>query len=351
MNLAKFLDLANIVIHSCAVKVVRLLHLVFSSQNASKDYSNELEFLFKYSTDAVYRLRYDDMKYEYVSPNITKLLGFEADEMMGMSFRSLIYQVKMVTDMRAISSYKELEEKRKSGDIGKWQADYLVRTKDGRRVWVSDVSYPWYDEKGELIGSIGYLRDINDRVIAEEKIKDEIHNLSKYDQLTKLYNRNEFFSTIEKELKRIKRSKNEFSILVIDIDHFKKVNDSYGHQVGDKVIEDVAKIIKQSIRETDLAARMGGEEFAIFLPDTPARGAYWVAERISSAVAKYSFPTMIDGYESLVGCTVSVGVSSARPDGAADAAALYKMADLQLYIAKNTGRNQIAMEEMGYLVH
>jgi diguanylate cyclase (GGDEF)-like protein/PAS domain S-box-containing protein len=309
---------------------------------------DELELLTTNSSDTVYRLRYNSMSYDYVSPSIVKLLGFTPEEMMAMNFRSLIIDTKLISNgLQSVMHYGDLEEARRRGDVSKWQADYLIRTKDGRKIWITDISYPWFNERGDIIGSIGSLRDITDRVRAEQLIKDELIRLAHTDPLTGIANRRHFFEKVEEELKRIKRSGSEFSILLIDVDHFKKINDIYGHDVGDKMLTEIATLIQSCLRETDLCARIGGEEFSVFLPDTQENGAFWVADRICSRIAKHSF-FVADG-KTPMNLTVSIGVAGANSSSDLTSAQLYKNADTRLYIAKHTGRNQVSADEIVHL--
>jgi len=305
----------------------------------------EIELLTSYSTDTIYRLRYDTMKYDYISPNVLRLLGYSPEEMKTLNIRTLILETRIITDaMRTVKSFQPLEENRKKGEVSKWQADYLMRTKDGRRIWVSDISYPWFDQTGAIIGSVGSLRDITDRVEAETAAQEEMLRLSTCDILTGLSNRHVFFTRLEDELKRNRRSHEDLSILLIDIDHLRRINDEHGNEAGDAVIKGVAEIIHACLRETDVGARMGGEEFGVLLPNTPAAGSYWVAERIRTNVAKKNFG-FGDGRE-LLGCTVSIGLASAHFDENMDAHSLYKAVDTRLYIAKHTVRNQVSMDEL-----
>ncbi len=306
---------------------------------------SELDLLTSYSADTIYRLHYETMHYDYVSPSITRLLGFSPQEMKKLNFRELILETRIVTNgMKAVESYDDLERQRKEGDVNKWQADYLVRTKDGRKIWVSDISYPWFDDRGKIIGSIGSLRDITERVQVESEIKEELEKLTNIDALTDLANRREFFYRLDHEMKRIRRNQSEVSILVIDIDHFRRINEQFGHDIGDAVIMQVADIIRKQLRETDLAARIGGEEFGVFLPDTPIEGAYWVAERIRLSIAKALM--MVGADKTPVGVTVSIGAATATVHDELDATEIYKMADTRLYIAKHTGRNQVSVDEI-----
>lgn len=301
----------------------------------------EVALLTSYSTDVIYRLRYDGMKYDYISPSVAKLLGYSPEDMEKLNIRNLIVETKIVNDgMKKVDSFDKLESSRKKGEVSKWQADYLIKTKDGRKIWVSDISYPWFDETGSIIGSVGSLRDISDRIEAENKVKEELKRIANTDPLTGIANRRVFFEKMEEEIKRIKRGRGEFSMLLLDIDHFKKVNDTYGHDVGDYILIEVTKVIAEALREVDIPARLGGEEFGIFLPETGTQGALHVAERVRSAIAKHTF--MADAKQNRpIGCTVSIGISTVRFDDETDATKIYKAADTRLYIAKNSGRNQV----------
>lgn len=315
------------------------------AQPEVSDLKAEIELLTSYSTDTIYRLRYDTMRYDYVSPSVVRLLGYTQEEILRISIRSLILETRIVSNaLKPVESFAHLEEARKRGDVNKWQADYLMRTRDGRKIWVSDISYPWFDEEGAIIGSVGSLRDITDRVEAETRSKEEIARMANTDLLTGLSSRRVFFSKLEDELRRIKRSHEDLSIMLIDMDYFKNINNNYGQHVGDKVLQGVSRIIASCLRETDTGARIGGEEFGVILPETPASGAFWVGERIRSSVAKETFALGEENH--LFGCTVSIGIASARFDQNLEANALYKTADQRLYIAKHTGRNQVSMDEL-----
>lgn len=310
---------------------------------------DEIALLTSYSTDTIYRLRYDTMQYDYISPSVERLLGYTQAEIKGMNIRSLILETRIVSNaLKPVDSFTHLEEARKSGHLNKWQADYLMLTKDNRKIWVSDISYPWFAESGEkkgtIIGSVGSLRDITERVEAETLAKEEMARMANTDMLTGLASRRLFFIRLEDELKRIKRNHEDLSVMLIDMDYFKNINNNYGQAVGDKVLQAVGRIITSCMRETDTAARVDGGEFAVILPETPASGAFWVAERIRANVAKETFALGEENH--LFGCTVSIGIASAQFDQNLDANSLYKIADQRLYIAKHTGRNQVSMDEL-----
>jgi two-component system cell cycle response regulator len=157
------------------------------------------------------------------------------------------------------------------------------------------------------------------------------------DPLTGLFNRRRFDDVLKREFAITKRYVTPLSCLMIDVDHFKRINDLYGHDAGDRVLCGVASRLAARLREVDTAARFGGEEFAILLPQTPKQGAMIVAERIAGVVRREHFE-FDDGSASV---TVSVGVADSRdvtgnaPDG------LVKAADSALYLAKSRGRDQV----------
>lgn len=305
----------------------------------------EIDLLTSYSSDTIYRLRYDSMNYDYISPAIVKLLGFSPEEMQKVNFRSLIVETNIISNgIKSVKSFDELEKSRKNGDVNKWQADYLVRTRDGRKIWISDISYPWFNESGEIIGSIGSLRDISDRIAAEGKNNQELLKVANTDSLTGLPNRKIFFEHIDSEVRRSQRSESPFSILLIDVDFFKKINDTYGQATGDSILKEISQIMMTCLRDTDVLARIGGEEFGIFLPDTPEQSAYWVADRICTSVAKHNF--FAQNSIMPLKCTVSIGLACNEENRELNSSELYKQADTRLYIAKNTGRNQVSKDEI-----
>ena len=166
----------------------------------------------------------------------------------------------------------------------------------------------------------------------------ELHQISITDSLTGLYNRKHLMETLDKEVTRSERYSHPFSLLVIDIDHFKKYNDTYGHLAGDEVLRRLASVFKETIRSSDYAARYGGEEFIIILPEiSPEQGAE-AAERIRCKVAEQRF----EGDGEAIAVTISVGVAS-YPENGEDAETVIRNADEALYEAKKLGRNQVVL--------
>lgn len=175
------------------------------------------------------------------------------------------------------------------------------------------------------------------RLLTEEMHKvgvlnERLSELAHTDALTGLYNRRAYDQELAREWRRVQRNGAALSVLLIDADHFKSINDQHGHAVGDRVLQALAALIQRSAREIDVAARIGGEEFAVLLSDTGATSALNVAERIRSQIAQSD--TM-----PVTGVTVSIGVATLAAEESA--ASLQHRADQALYMAKSQGRNRV----------
>ena len=167
------------------------------------------------------------------------------------------------------------------------------------------------------------------------KLHQEVEKTAITDGLTEMYTRSHTFNRFEEEINRAKLKKIQTSFLMIDVDHFKELNDHHGHLTGDKILRKIAKIIKKNIREIDIGGRYGGEEFCIILPDTDSEGAQYAAERIRHAAEE----TEIRAYDANVNITVSIGVATYPKDGQSVSEIVDK-ADWALYRAKKQGRNR-----------
>ncbi len=183
-------------------------------------------------------------------------------------------------------------------------------------------------EAGERI--INYQNHLKNNYI-------KLYEASLIDTLTKIYNRKTILDKLNSEFQRAKRLNNNLSVIMCDIDYFKKINDSYGHIIGDKILENIGEILKTNLRLYDSAGRYGGEEFLLILPDTDTNTAYKVADRIKKylennhlKVGKFSIPV-----------TMSFGISSSS--GKKSISELIDNADKQLYKAKRAGRNRIIL--------
>lgn len=176
-------------------------------------------------------------------------------------------------------------------------------------------------------------------LIEAEHDKCDLFDQAMTDPLTKALNRRAFFRFAEREVLRAARYGNRLSALMIDIDHFKKVNDVHGHAVGDDVLKGLAQLVTQTIREGDLFGRLGGEEFAMVMPETDLRRAAMLAERLRVAVKDLSF----QGKDGAFGITLSIGISEPEFTDI-DILPALERADLALYRAKREGRDRAEIE-------
>jgi len=184
-----------------------------------------------------------------------------------------------------------------------------------------------HDNDGDMVGSAALIRDVTEQV----RLEEELRILSSTDALTGLYNRRFLDMTIAHEVDRAQRYNLHVSILMFDVDHFKKFNDTHGHDQGDRVLQAIAKAMRHVFRNVDFPCRYGGEEFIGILPDTPAEGAAIAAERLRAYIENME----VDG----LNVTISIGVASIPPLKVNRSTELVELADKALYLAKDAGRN------------
>ena len=209
-------------------------------------------------------------------------------------------------------------------------------TVDNRWYQCRDQAVPWTD--GHLV-RLEIATDITTRKCVEEELliaMQRAEELAQKDELTTLYNRRAFFERGHHAFKQCKRFGHPTSMIMMDIDYFKRVNDDYGHSAGDDVLHSVACLVKSLVREIDIVARMGGEEFAFLLPETNIEDAAILAERLRSEVE--SLIVTNEGQE--IGLTASFGVAMCNDD-ISSVEALLRNADDALYVAKREGRNRM----------
>jgi two-component system cell cycle response regulator len=163
------------------------------------------------------------------------------------------------------------------------------------------------------------------------------------DALTGVYNRRYMHSHLDRKIMEITEAGKPVSVMMFDIDHFKPINDTYGHAAGDEVLKQLAARVADNVRDFDMVARYGGEEFVVIMPTTPPEAAFMVAERVRNRIAGAPFP--IPGQEEPLEVTVSIGVATTT-DPAEEAASLVARADASLYEAKRTGRNRSCSAEL-----
>lgn len=225
------------------------------------------------------------------------------------------------------------------------QRPYLFRFKHHRPItggvthmYQNCTFIPFEGSGGESLVCIT-LFDVTDTAISHREVEQahaDLEELSHRDALTGVYNRRFMEAELQKEFKRVERYGGKLSVLFLDLDFFKKVNDTYGHQAGDKVLIEVTQRISDIVRTTDYLARYGGEEFAIILPETDTTGGLIFANRVKQVIEKT--PVFYEEHTILV--TASLGLSE-YCEGVESYDALLDQSDKALYVAKKQGRNRV----------
>ena len=264
----------------------------------------------------------------YASPASQALLGYAPQELIGGDPLDLAHphdRPQLATMLETLQVGAESPA-----------LQYRARRKDGTYVWVELTGRAL----GENLGLMLSLRDSTRRKSAEDRLEEANRNLrmlASTDGLTGLANRRSFDKALARELARCARDGLPVALLLVDVDHFKSYNDSYGHQEGDECLKRLSHLLRGMARRPgDVAARYGGEEFAIILPNTSAEGGHWFAENLRTSVEALNIPHCRSSYGIV---TVSIGLVCEIPIDGGDSAML-QHADAALYAAKASGRNR-----------
>jgi diguanylate cyclase (GGDEF)-like protein/PAS domain S-box-containing protein len=256
----------------------------------------------------------------YASKAFCDICEYTQKELVGKS-HSIIRHKDMSDDI-----YKDLWGTISKGKV--WNGELKNKTKSGGYYWVDVVITPDFDYKGDIVGYTSIRQDITSKKLIEK--------ITVTDYLTQLYNKKYFDETLEKEIYSAKRYKYPLSLIILDIDHFKKINDTYGHAVGDSVLVEFSKLIKENSRKSDIISRIGGEEFSIVVANDPSECVYKFATKLREIIATHKF-------EIIGNVTSSLGVSSLSQDDTKES--FFEKSDKALYKAKNTGRNQVIQHQ------
>jgi PAS domain S-box/diguanylate cyclase (GGDEF) domain len=259
---------------------------------------------------------------EYVNPAFTSFTGYTFEEAKGKNPRFL------QSGQTPPETFKQMWETLQAGRT--WRGEFVNRRKNGEIYWEQTVIASMLDDKGQITHYIAVKEDITARKIAEM----DMERLVISDPLTGLRNRRGFFSEAEKTFARSKHYPYELVVLMIDIDHFKHINDTYGRQAGDAVLREVAARLQHSLRPTDLIARYGGEEFVALLPRMPITALGPLANRLNAIVR--GTPVLYDGQN--ISVTISIGAAILTQDSLS-LDQLLTQANQAMYQAKQNGRN------------
>ncbi len=275
--------------------------------------SHQLELTDRYVLSAVVN---KDGKIKEASTALCVSSGYSQEELLHMSSQLLVVPDYLDRRQEAISKVLNGET---------WQGELQFLRKNGTTFWVFVYLDPMQGADGDIVGYRSTATDITEKKL--------IQQISETDGLTGIANRNKLDSALGKEWERYLRYGQEFSLILFDLDHFKKINDEFGHLEGDQVLIRVAKLVETLVRKIDTIGRWGGEEFLIIVPQTDRESAVLVAEKIRTAIA-----AMEDVVWQRI--TASFGVATAQPE-MADSEVLLRLADKALYQAKENGRNQV----------
>ena len=244
-----------------------------------------------------------------VNPAAFRLLRFTARPLIGLNINQLAFSIPIDETS---------------------QTEIMLEGESPRHL--SLQAEPLLDRHNIARGHLIVVRDITER----KRLEVELERLATADPLTGILNRRQLIHLVEIELERARRYGHPTSAILLDVDYFKEINDTFGHTVGDKVLVEMAQLLIEKARTSDLVARYGGEEFMLILPETTIAGAQDIAERIRSTVAETSF--IVEGQT--IRFTVSLGVTSSESAGD-DFESLLKESDRMLYRAKQLGRNRV----------
>jgi diguanylate cyclase (GGDEF)-like protein/PAS domain S-box-containing protein len=259
---------------------------------------------------------------------LCNIVGYTEEELCQKTFAE-------ITHPDDLEANRSLMRELVAGACVNYQMEKRYFHKDGRIIWILLTGSATHDSRNEVLYFVVQIQDINEQKALQEKLKTQAFQ----DYLTGLPNRRHFMEQAAIELARVARYGGELSLLMVDVDNFKKVNDTYGHQTGDRVLQKLGEVSKAILRDVDLIGRIGGEEFAILLPETDGEKAREVAERLRVAIAHES---LILEMGVPLQFTVSIGVATIA-DHAINLDTFLARADTALYHAKTTGRNKISL--------
>lgn len=300
--------------------------------------ATDFRLLAESTADIIGRLA-PDLTVVYLSRSVFNVLGWTPDELVGKPPSSIVLEEDLPV-MAAVHAYNLTRPARSR------TASVRMRRKDGSLVWMEVSAGIVRDPQSEEVREVVVvMRDISELKAREEALSA----LARTDALTGLGNRRAFDEVLKREWLRTLREGSQLSLVMLDLDHFKELNDTYGHQAGDDCLREVADAIRATIRATDTPCRYGGEEIAIILPSSDEAGAVRVAEAVRVAIEVLDLPH--EGTERGADrLTASVGVATAHARHGATMpmpAGLILAADNALYDAKDRGRNRLASALLG----
>ena len=278
----------------------------------------------------MFQLKIRDKKYLYANKKLTDLFKGNFDSILGLIdsdiFDYSTYSDVLASDERVLSFGECIEKKEVN----------MIKLTEEKKVYLSSKQ-PIYNTQQKIVGVLCVSTDITELHDLQEKLEIEATT----DPLTGLFNRRFFFKLADQFLSESIRHNKHLSLIMLDIDLFKGINDEYGHPIGDKVLQFVASRAKSLLRKEDILARVGGEEYVVLLPNTHSKAAEIIAEKIRESIDSSS---ITGDWLGKIEPKISLGVS-AYTEGDREFYEIYSRSDKALYQAKSTGRNKICIYE------
>ena len=263
----------------------------------------------------------------FYSPRWKEMLGYRYDDLPNLTstWDGLVHPADLAAATAALQLHLDQV-------VPRYEAEYRIRCKDGRYKWIQARGKAVWDAAGKPLRLVGAHTDISDRKAAEERLQFQ----AEHDPLTSLANRRLGFQKLDEEISRARAKSDPMCVCVCDLDHFKNINDTYGHACGDDVLISFAGILREMLRKHDISVRMGGDEFVFILPNTTIENAMICTARVREKIATFGFVT-----EAGVVFSVTATFGMARLLPGMDAGGVLEAADRALYEAKRLGRNRV----------
>ncbi|MEH6577848.1 MAG: diguanylate cyclase [Amphritea sp.] len=311
------------------ISIARNLHTTSLQREEFREKDAKLTYALNEAVDGMWDWQIDTGEV-FFSPQLKRMLGYLPHE---MDARIESWSDAVHTDDR--ERVMALMDDHLKGSIPHYEADYRLHDKEGRCLWVRDRGRVCeWDKEGAAKRIVGMVHDIT----AAKALEDQLRQQANYDHLTGLLNRRAGYIHFRKQLGYAQRYTKDFTLSLVDLDHFKGVNDAYGHLVGDQVLKHFVSLINDSLRQSDTLMRWGGEEFLLLLPNTDVHSGKQLVEKLKDKVQAH--PVVIAGRNVYV--TISAGLAC-YPLHALDMDGLISSADDALYGAKTAGRNRVVV--------
>jgi diguanylate cyclase (GGDEF)-like protein/PAS domain S-box-containing protein len=309
---------ASLLVSSVVVYLIRLV------REREKEAARFSDTILDNMKDAVSVIDPKDLRILRCNEVFLREFGFQADEVVGKACYEITHQRSVPCEPPDDSC-----PLRATVETGEYAvAEHVHYTRDGRRKFVKVSSNPIKDGNGTVVQVVHVSADITET----KQLQEELERLATTDRLTEAYNRLKYDEFVQREIERVERYGSPLSLIMFDIDHFKAVNDRYGHLTGDRVLKSVVNIARSYKRKIDYLFRWGGEEFMLAAPETDLEQAVCMADRIRNAIERHAFTGVGK-------VTVSFGITRFEEGDTADT--LAKRADDALYKAKSNGRNRV----------